>query len=74
MGMQMNQMRPGGKPRSQIHELLIEKLKNYGEEAVRLGQHEVWCNVEYLKVAVLDALDAVCLPVPCSRPCRRCHC
>ncbi len=59
MGMQMNQMRPGEKPRSQIHELLIEKLKNYGEQAVRLGQHEVWCNVEYLKVAVLDALDAV---------------
>ena len=59
MGMQMNQMRPGGKPRSQIHELLIEKLKAYGDQAVRLGQHEVWANVEYLKVAVLDALDAV---------------
>ena len=59
MGMQMNQMRPGGKPRSQIHELLIEKLKSYGDQAVRLGQHEVWANVEYLKVAVLDALDAV---------------
>jgi ribulose 1,5-bisphosphate synthetase/thiazole synthase len=58
MGMQMNQMRPGSKPRSQIHELLIEKLKAYGAQAVRLGQHEVWCNVEYLKVAVLDALDA----------------
>ena len=59
MGMQMNQMRPGGKPRSQIHELLIEKLKVYGDQAIRLGQHEVWCNVEYLKVAILDALDAV---------------
>src|SRR5512137_687493 len=59
MGMQMNQMRPGGKPRSQIHELLIEKLKAYGDPAVRLGQHEVWTHVEYLKVAVLDALDAV---------------
>jgi ribulose 1,5-bisphosphate synthetase/thiazole synthase len=59
MGMQMNQMRPGGKPRSQIHELLIDKLKAYGDQAIRLGQHEVWSNVEYLKVAVLDALDAV---------------
>lgn len=59
MGMQMNQMRPGGKPRSQVHELLIEKLKAYGDQAIRLGQHEVWCHVEYLKVAVLDALDAV---------------
>jgi len=58
MGMQMNQMRPGGKPRSQVHELLIEKLKAYGDPAVRLGQHEVWTHVEYLKVAVLDALDA----------------
>ncbi len=59
MGMQMNQMRPGGKPRSQVHELLIQKLKAYGDQAIRLGQHEIWCNVEYLKVAVLDALDQV---------------
>jgi len=58
MGMQMNQMRPGGTPRSQIHELLIEKLNAYGDRAIRFGQHEVWTNVEYLKVAVLDALDA----------------
>ena len=57
MGMQMNQMRPGGKPRSKIHELLIERLRAYGDQAVRLGRHEIWCNVEYLKVAVLDALD-----------------
>jgi len=59
MGMQLNQMRPGGKPRSKVHELVIEKLKAYGDQAVRLGVHEVWCNVEYLKVAVLDALDEV---------------
>lgn len=59
MGMQMNQMRTGGKPRSQIHELVIEKLNAYGDPAVRLGQHEVWTHVEYLKVALIDALDAV---------------
>ncbi len=59
MGMQMNQMRPGGRPRSLVHELLIEKLMAYGDQAVRLGQHEIWCHVEYLKVAVLDALDQV---------------
>jgi hypothetical protein len=59
MGMQMNQMRPNGKPRSQIHELVIDKLRAYGDQAVRLGTHEVWCNVEYLKVALLDALDQV---------------
>src|SRR5512143_1271059 len=26
MGMQMNQMRPGGKARSRVHEFLVEKL------------------------------------------------
>jgi ribulose 1,5-bisphosphate synthetase/thiazole synthase len=57
LGMQMNQMRPEGKPRSAVHELVIGKLKAYGDQAVRLGVHEVWTNVEYLKVAVLDALD-----------------
>jgi ribulose 1,5-bisphosphate synthetase/thiazole synthase len=59
MGMQINQMRPDGKPRSRVHELVIEKIKAYGDQAVRLGVHEIWCNVEYLKVAVLDALDEV---------------
>jgi ribulose 1,5-bisphosphate synthetase/thiazole synthase len=59
MGMQLNQMRPGGKPRSKIHELVIEKLRAYGDQAVRIGAHEVWCNVEYLKAALFDALDEV---------------
>jgi hypothetical protein len=59
MGMQINQMRPEGKPRSQVHELVIDKIKAYGDQAVRVGVHEIWCNVEYLKVAVLDALDEV---------------
>lgn len=59
LGMPINQMRPGGLPRSQVHELIIEKLQNYGDLAVSVGQHELWCNVEYLKVAVLEALDAV---------------
>ncbi|MBM3188145.1 MAG: FAD-dependent oxidoreductase [Chloroflexi bacterium] len=59
LGMPINQMRPGGRPRSHIHELVMEKLLAYGDLAVMVGAHEVWCNVEYLKVAVLDALDAV---------------
>jgi succinate dehydrogenase/fumarate reductase flavoprotein subunit len=59
MGMQMNQMRPGGKARSKIHELLIEKIQAYGDQAIRFGQHEIWCNVEHLKVGILDALEAV---------------
>jgi ribulose 1,5-bisphosphate synthetase/thiazole synthase len=58
MGMPINQMRPGSKARSKVHELVIEKLLILGEQAVRMGAHQLWCNVEYLKVAVLDALDA----------------
>jgi len=56
--MQINQVRPGGKPRSVIHEALIQRVTAYGDQAARLGVHEIWCNVEYLKVAILDALDA----------------
>jgi len=59
VGMPINQMRPERKPRSQVHELLIQKLQAYGEQAVFIGQHQLYCNVDYLKVAVLDALDEV---------------
>lgn len=62
MGMPINQVRPGGKPRSAIHELLIRKLTAYGDQAVSMGTHELWCNVEYLKVAILDALDEAGVP------------
>jgi hypothetical protein len=57
--MPINQMRPGGRPRSKVHELVIGKLLAYGDQAVRIGTHQLWCNVDYLKVAVLDALDEV---------------
>ena len=59
LGMPINQMRPESKPRSAVHELLIQKLLAYGEQAVFIGQHQLYCNVDYLKVAVLDALDEV---------------
>ncbi len=59
LGMAINQVRPDGKPRSAVHELLIQKIQAYGDQAVRTGRHELWCNVEYLKVAVIDALDQV---------------
>jgi ribulose 1,5-bisphosphate synthetase/thiazole synthase len=59
LGMPINQMRPEGKPRSDVHELVIQKLLNYGDLAVTIGGHQLWCNVEYLKAAVLDALDEV---------------
>jgi len=60
MGMEINQMRPEGKPRSAVHELLIEKIAAYGDQALSIGDvngHELWVNVEYLKVAILDALE-----------------
>ena len=59
LGMPINQMRPNGRERSVVHELLIAKLLSYGSLAVQIGTHELKCNVEYLKVAVLDALDEV---------------
>lgn len=59
LGMPINQMLPAGKSRSAVHDLLIESLRAYGDQAVRTGQHELWCNVEYLKVAILDALEHV---------------
>ena len=61
MGMEINQVRPGRKPRSAVHELLIEKLVAYGDQAVNITTilgHEIWVNVEYLKVAILDAFEA----------------
>lgn len=65
-GMQMNQMRPGGKPRSHVHELLIDKLFALGSQAGRFttgttydGPNALLCNVEYLKVAIMDALNEV---------------
>ena len=59
LGMPINQVRPLSKPRSVVHELLIEKLLNYGDQAVHIGQHQLNCHVDCLKVAILDALEDV---------------
>lgn len=59
IGMPMNQMRPNEEPRGFVHELLLQKLKSYGDQAVRVSTHQFFVNAEYLKVAVLDALDEV---------------
>jgi len=59
IGMCMNQMRPDSNPRGYVHELLLEKLRNYGDQAVRVSTHQFLVNVEYLKVAIMDALDEV---------------
>ena len=57
LGMPINQMRPDSKPRGDIHELIIAKIKSYGDIAYREGQHQYWCNVDYLKVALINALE-----------------
>ncbi len=59
IGMNLNHMRRGNVPRSHIHELLIEKLLAYGDLAGKIEGHSLRCNVEYLKVAILDALEEV---------------
>ena len=59
LGMCMNQMRPFNEPRGFVHELLLKKLQAYGEQAVRLSTHQFFVNVDYLKAAILDALDEV---------------
>lgn len=58
VGMCMNQMRPDSEPRGYVHEVLLMELQKYGEQAVRLSTHQFFVNVEYLKAAILDALDA----------------
>lgn len=58
-GMPINQMRPAGMPRGAIHELIIEQLLSYGDDAIQISDHALVCNVEYLKVAVMDVLDQV---------------
>ncbi len=55
-GMPINQMRPAGVPRGAVHEAIIARLLGYGDDAVRISDHALVCNVEYLKVAVMDAL------------------
>ncbi len=59
LGMCMNQMRPNEDPRGYVHELLLQKLQGYGSQAVRLSTHQFYVNVDYMKAAVLDALDEV---------------
>ena len=59
LGMTINQMRPGGKPRSRVHEHLIERLRRFGSEAYRFEDHALVTNTEYLKLAAFQALEDV---------------
>jgi len=58
MGMPINQMRPADVSRGKVHDLVIDGLQAYGDEAVSVVGHALVCNVECLKVAVMDVLDA----------------
>ena len=59
MGMGINQMRPGGRSRSLVHDMVIERVLSYGPEAGGLADHALVCNVEYLKAALMDVLESV---------------
>ena len=59
LGMTINQMRPDGKPRSKVHEHLIERLRRFGSEAYRFEDHALVTNTEYLKLAAFQALEDV---------------
>ena len=59
MGMPINQMRPNGRPRGAVHELILAHLRAYGDDAVQQVGHALVCNVSYLQVAAMDALEEV---------------
>lgn len=58
VGMTINQMLPEGRSRGAVHDIVVSRLKAYGEEALMIRDHALITNVEYLKVALMDALDA----------------
>ncbi len=60
MGMNINQMRPGGRARGAVHEMVLERVFAHGPEAGNMvTDHGIVCNVEYLKLALLEVLDSV---------------
>ena len=57
LGMAINQMRPGGKPRSKIHESLIAQIQKFGDSVLRIEDHALITNTEYLKLAAFLMLE-----------------
>jgi hypothetical protein len=57
IGMSISQMLFAGKPRSIVHQNIIDGLQQYGSSAVRIGEHQLLCNVDYLRVVLMDLLD-----------------
>ena len=73
LGMQLNQMRPEGKPRSVVHELVIDKLKAYGDQSVKVYSRDL------VQRRILESSGHRChgcgrRKVPGSRACRGCDC
>jgi ribulose 1,5-bisphosphate synthetase/thiazole synthase len=60
LGMPINEMRPGGKPRSEVHEFVINHVERYGEEAFRWEEGRALVpNTEFLKLALFETLEDV---------------
>ena len=57
LGMTINQMRPNEKPRSNVHEALIAQIQSFGDVAMRIEEHALITNTEYLKLAAFQALE-----------------
>ena len=62
LGKPMEQMRPGSKARSAVHERLLKHLTDLGSQAARIEGHKVHPNVHFLKAAIVDALDEAQCP------------
>ncbi|MEK7753110.1 MAG: FAD-dependent oxidoreductase, partial [Acidobacteriota bacterium] len=58
LGMTINQMLPAGRSRGEVHEMVVSRLRAYGDEALMIRDHALITNVEYLKVVLMDALEA----------------
>ena len=58
LGMVINQMLPEGRSRGAVHDMVVSRLKAYGDEALTIRDHALVTNVEYLKVVLMDALEA----------------
>lgn len=58
LGMPVNQMRPANIARGAIHEMIIDSVLAYGPEAGNMVDHALVCNVDYLRVAVMDVLES----------------
>lgn len=57
--MPLNRVLIDGKPRPGFAGLLVKKLKEFGPEVVRIGEHEIHVHPEYLKLVTFEILEEV---------------